>query len=350
MRNPLASICVPTYNRAALLRESLESICRQDYAPLEILIADNASTDGTEALCQELQAKDRRIRYIRHPHNIGLYANHNVCIEESRGALLGFFHDDDRYEPTIVSEYVAFFERHPEAGLVCSDWDLIDDDGHPIGWREFRVPPVMPGWRYIDRTLRSGRSLLGCPGTMVRRAAIGGVRFDEAGPIGFGDFVVWCTIAERTAVGHLAKRLWSYRIHRGSSSRRTIVSTMQDYCIALTRYCEDHLRRWPSHQTLVSRWQASIDRFLFWALVYELGRHFSLQNGHGPAQTIFDSMGYRLDADELRETLTRLKAHEQGIVKPAVRWCVERMVWSGHAGSLRCFAVWAPWLREALIR
>ena len=48
MRDPLVSICVPTYNRASLLRESLKSICGQDYAPLEILISDNCSDDETE--------------------------------------------------------------------------------------------------------------------------------------------------------------------------------------------------------------------------------------------------------------------------------------------------------------
>lgn len=350
MNRPLVSVCIPTYNRVGFLRQSLETVRRQDYEPLEILIADNASTDETPQLCRRLESVDPRVRYLRHHTNIGLYANHNVCIQESHGELLCFFHDDDLYQPTIVAEYVRFLQQHPAVGLVCADWDLIDDDGHPIGRREFRLPPVMSGWHYIERTMRVGRSSLGCPGTMVRREALGEVRFDEAGPIGFGDFVVWCTVAERTAVGHIAKRLWSYRIHRGSSSRRTIVSTSQDYRLALTQYCQDHLARWPSHQALVSRWQASIDRFLFWSLVYELGRYFSLKNGHAPAQTIFDSMGYQLSANELSETLTRLKGHERGIVKPAVRWCIDRAVRSGHPASLRWFAAWAPWFREALIR
>jgi cellulose synthase/poly-beta-1,6-N-acetylglucosamine synthase-like glycosyltransferase len=87
---PLVSVCVPTFNRVDFLRESLATIVRLDYEPLEILISDNRSDDGTEALCRELEARDRRVRYVRQPSNIGLYGNHNFCIEASRGLHLLF--------------------------------------------------------------------------------------------------------------------------------------------------------------------------------------------------------------------------------------------------------------------
>src|SRR3989337_600137 len=79
--DPLVSICVPTYNRAGLLRETLQAICGQDYAPLEILICDNCSDDETERLCRQVAQADPRVRYVRQPRNIGLHANHNFCIE-----------------------------------------------------------------------------------------------------------------------------------------------------------------------------------------------------------------------------------------------------------------------------
>ena len=351
MTRPLVSICVPTCNRAAFLRQSLPTILAQTYEPLEILICDNGSTDETEAICRAVLAKDARVRYLRHPTNIGLYQNHNAAIRESRGALLCFFHDDDLYEPTIVAEYAAFLEAHAEVGLVCSDWELIDDDGKPIGIRRFGGPSVVSGQAYVEQTIRSGRSSLNCPGTMIRRTVLRGVRFDEAGPIGFGDIVVWFQVAEHSAVGHLPKRLWHYRIHRGSLSRRTILSMTQDYRTALRRYCADYLKRRPSHRRLVARWETAIDRFLFWSLVYEVGRHYRRQDGRQSVpNTIFDVIGYTLNPEELQQAFALLKVYQRGLIKPCVRQLIELFVSSGHERPLRWITTWAPRLREALNR
>ena len=72
MSDPLISICVPTRNRAASLRESMKTISGQDYERLEILISDNASEDGTPEAVRDLMRADDRIRYVRHERNIGL--------------------------------------------------------------------------------------------------------------------------------------------------------------------------------------------------------------------------------------------------------------------------------------
>lgn len=345
MNRPLVSICIPTFNRVDLLGQSLASIRAQTYSPLEILISDNGSADGTESLCRTIQQTDPRVRYYRHPTNIGLYPNHNFCITESRGPLLCFFHDDDLYAPSIVADYVAFLERHPDVGLVCADWELIDDAGVPLGSRRFTGPDVTPGFAYISRTIRTGRSSLNCPGTMIRRSALGEVRFDDAGPIGFGDFVVWFQMAERTAVGHVPRVLWRYRIHQRSLSRRTIVGMARDFQIALGRYCDVHLARWPAHRRLVDEWRSSMARFLFWALVYEIGRHHRRADAGRLTQTIFDVMGYTLSAQEFDDALSLLRLHERGLLKPLVRRAIERIVRSGHVQPLSWVTAWAPRLR-----
>ena len=121
MKLPLVSIGMPTYNRADLFREALALARAQDYPNLEIIVSDNHSTDDTERVAREVVAVDPRVRYHRQPRNIGLHANLNFCLDQARGDLLSFFMDDDRYQPTIVREYVEFLGRHPEAGIVCSD-------------------------------------------------------------------------------------------------------------------------------------------------------------------------------------------------------------------------------------
>ena len=229
MADSLVSICVPTYNRVDLLEKSLRTICAQDYTPLEILISDNCSDDGTEKLGRQLARADSRVRYERHPRNIGLHANHNFCIEASRGEFLCFFHDDDLYAPDIICQYVEFMSAHPSVGIVCSDWDLINEDDDLIGTRIFSVKSLLPGLEYLDRTIRTGRSCVACSGAMVRRSALADIRFNETGSIGFEDFVVWFRIAEAADVGHIKRRLWRYRLHRRSASRGTVLRMARPY-------------------------------------------------------------------------------------------------------------------------
>ncbi|MBM4439462.1 MAG: glycosyltransferase family 2 protein [Candidatus Rokubacteria bacterium] len=319
MADPLVSVCVPTFNRPQYLAASLRSICAQSYDRLEILISDNASTDGeTERIGREFAAKDPRVRYVRHPKNLGLYPNHNYCIEASRGELLCLFHDDDEYGPEIVARYVEFMNAHPAAGVVCSDWALIDEASAVVGQRAFAVPAVRHGYDYIEQTVRTGRSSVALSGAMLRRDALAGIRFADDGFLGFEDFVVWFSLAERADVGHLRLPLWRYRLHRGSLSRGTILKMSENYRHVLFRYCDDHLRRHPDRGALVAGWRSRIDQYLFWALFYETARHY--RGGGGAPRvdvSIFDFYEYALSADELRAAHAALGRYRTGLVQHA---------------------------------
>jgi len=335
------SICVPTRNRAAGLRRSVESIQAQDYANLDILISDNASEDGTEAVCRELMASDNRIRYVRHPRNIGLHGNHNFCMDEARGEFLCIFHDHDRRDPRIISTYVAFLDRHPNVGVVCSDWELIDDADERIGVRDHAVKSVTPGYEYIEQTMRSGRSSIGIPGTMVRRAALGDARFGLDAPIGFGDFALWCRVAEETDVGHIHERLWSWRQNKESHSARTIESISRDYQINVGGFCDDHLRRYPHHRALVERWRRSISTYLFWALAYEVGLHFRVgpPRGQNGERTLFEIMDYRLTDAQFQNALAQMRACRTGVL--------QRLTFAVASALIRLHVTWPlAWATE----
>ncbi|GEM_PF-835362 len=352
MRNPLVSICLPTCNRAGLLRESLGTICGQGFEPLEILISDDASTDETEKLCRDLADRDPRVRYIRHPKRLGLYPNHNFCINESRGEFLCLLHDDDQHHPELISESVAFLLRHPEVGIVCSDWDLLDDDGRQVGVRDHDVPDVVSGLDYISRTMRSGQSWIGCPGAVIRRSALGAARFREDGPIGFADFVVWFQIAERFSIGHISRRLWRYRLHGRSFSRRTIESLTRDYYENLNQYCDDHLARRPDHADLVRRWRRDINHYLFWALSFELGLHYrqAQDRERRPSvhQSVFEISGYRLTPEEVRSVRAQLRRFRTGPTQVLTFWILEAMQGLGLTGPLAGITYHAAKIRRVL--
>ena len=328
MTGPLVSICIPTRNRARWLKDSLKSVLGQDYQLLDILISDNGSDDETGQVASEAMRADERVRYVRHPRNIGLHGNHNFCLDESRGDFICLFHDHDERDTTIVSTYVEFMRRHPAVGVVCSDWELIDRDGRFLGVRASHAPPVTRGLDYIGQTMRSGRSAVGLPGAMIRRATLGDIRMDENAKIGFGDFPVWFRIAETSDIGHVDGRLWRWRQDRSSESARTIESMSHDYEDNLMRYSDEHLARWPAHTPLVAEWKQSIHRYLFWALVFEVGLHFRKQRA--PAEqgdrTLFEIMDYRLTPDQFHHARKQLAVHQRGPVERAARTLIEAMI------------------------
>ena len=303
MPDPLVSLCVPTRNRGEALRKSLPKILAQRYEPLEILLSDNASTDGTETLCREAAGRDPRVRYFRHPKNIGLYGNHNFLIDQARGEFLCFFHDHDERDDDLVRTYVSFLQKHPRVGVVCSDWRLIDEEGKGIGDRFFPAAEVTPGLSYIDQTLRSGATAVGTPGACVRRSALGETRFNEAGAIGFGDFPVWFRVAEEHDVGHIPKVLWHWRQEPLSQSAQALKTMAQHYEENLFRYCDEHLARRPENAPRVALWRREIRRYLFWAWAYQLGLRLgkrdplSCQENQPALPEILDRMrGYRTGA------------------------------------------------------
>lgn len=316
MSLPLVSIGVPTYNRAAMLAQTLDMITAQDYPNLEVIISDNHSEDATEAVARAAVVRDPRMRYVRQLHNVGLHRNLNFCLGQARGEFVCLFMDDDQYTRTIVREYVEFFGAHPEVGLVCSDWEIIDTDGRVIDVREHPVPPVTPGLEYIGRTIRSGRSAVGCPGMMVRRQALDGARFDDDGPIGFGDFVVWFRIAERWAIGHVARKLWRFRVHDKALSSRPVQAIVRDFETNVVQYCAGHLERWPTGGPRIDRWRRAMRRYIFWALVYELALEARRAAGHrepsGRHRTVFEIAGRRLTPQERQRTTELLRCYRTG--------------------------------------
>jgi len=116
---PLVSIGLPTYNRAHLLPRSVASLLAQDYPNIEIVISDNASSDGTQALCEEFCRKDSRVRYIRQSANIGIVANHSEVFRQSRGAYYMTIGDDDWLDANYVSQCIQVVLQEPDVVIAC---------------------------------------------------------------------------------------------------------------------------------------------------------------------------------------------------------------------------------------
>src|SRR6478752_6533175 len=100
----LVSVGIPTYNRADRLRTAVESVLGQDHPEVELVISDNASTDGTQQYALSLvEQHPGRIRYLRNDENLGPIENYNRVRAACRGEFRMWLGDDDQLSPTYIS-------------------------------------------------------------------------------------------------------------------------------------------------------------------------------------------------------------------------------------------------------
>ncbi|MBC7545217.1 MAG: glycosyltransferase [Candidatus Sericytochromatia bacterium] len=135
------SILVPTYNRAAYLKDCLDSLLATT-VPCEILVADNASTDETEALMATYT--DARIRYVRHATNLGPFGNYNFLLAAATRDYVCLFGDDDIALPGCFEKKLALLESHPEVTGVYSLAQVMDADGTLSNGSKVQGVPDVP--------------------------------------------------------------------------------------------------------------------------------------------------------------------------------------------------------------
>jgi len=162
---PRLSLCVPTYNRAGLLDQSLRAVLGQitpDMADLvEIIVLDNASPDGTPAVVARAQADfpPLPLRALRHPQNIGPDANFAAAVQQARGDYVYLLSDDDILLPGAVARLLALIREHPGFDAFCLNIrPFITDPG------EAR-PPLLTLTQ--DAVLHSGDEALALLGTLI---------------------------------------------------------------------------------------------------------------------------------------------------------------------------------------
>jgi GT2 family glycosyltransferase len=185
---PLVSIVIPNWNGIAHLPTCLDSLGRQTYEPLEVIVADNASSDGSQEL---LQASYPLAQLVQLPKNQGFTGACNAGMRAAMGAIIALLNNDTETHPAWVAEIVSAFERHPEAGLVASKMLLFDqrDTLHTAG--DFYRVDGRPGnrgvWQKDGDYSTEEYVFSACGGSSAYRRAM----LDEVGPLD-DDFFFSC--------------------------------------------------------------------------------------------------------------------------------------------------------------
>lgn len=126
---PLVSVIVPTYNRARLIQEAIDSVLSQDYPNFELIVIDDGSTDNTAAIVGTIN--DLRLRYVQQ-NNRGRSNARNHALSLARGDFITFLDSDDLYLPRKISLQVDYLLTHPGTGMIYTSAYCIDDDGNML--------------------------------------------------------------------------------------------------------------------------------------------------------------------------------------------------------------------------
>jgi glycosyltransferase involved in cell wall biosynthesis len=166
---PLVGVVTPVFNGEPYLGEAIESVLAQSYPHWELVIVDNASTDGTGAVARRYAGRDGRIRVVTNPATVGVIENHNIAFGEvsAAAAYVKPLHADDWLFAECLERMVGVAETHPSVGLV-SAFALVD------GWVDLDGLPYpstrVPGRELARLCLLGGPYVFGSPTSILLRA------------------------------------------------------------------------------------------------------------------------------------------------------------------------------------
>lgn len=155
MSAPLVSIGLPVRNGENFLAAALESILAQTADDLEVIISDNASSDGTADICRRYVASDRRVRYVRNERDLGAAPNFNRTWRLARGAYFKWAAHDDLLHPRFLESCLRVLERSPDVVLCHTRVEVVDAAGRHLEDRPYRLATghPRPGRRFAELLL-----------------------------------------------------------------------------------------------------------------------------------------------------------------------------------------------------
>lgn len=207
----LCSVIIPTYNRAHMLPDAIESVLRQTYRNYEILVIDDGSTDETQRILQQYcKQYPSAIKYL-FQENSGHSSACNRGMEMAKGDFIAFLDSDDVFLPEKIERYLSYFSINPDAALLMGRMTVMDEKGCLLAG--YLKPKNAPGWD-LRTLLQKG----GCSTSsyMIRKEIANSVRWDE-GAWGPDDLDFALQVASRHKILIVDELLSIYREHPQNS-------------------------------------------------------------------------------------------------------------------------------------
>ncbi len=201
MNFPRVTVVTPSYNQAAFLEQTIQSVLAQDYPNLEYMIVDGGSTDGSVEIIRKYA--DRLAWWVSEKDS-GQAEAINKGFQRATGELVGWLNSDDLYQPGSIQAAVEVFERNPQAGLVYGDVLSINAAGEPINLMKFAP--------YTLQDLMAFK-IICQPGVLMRRAVLQQVGNLEVHFHYMLDHHLWLRMVRRAPMVYLPRQQAAARFH-----------------------------------------------------------------------------------------------------------------------------------------
>ena len=249
---PLVSVIMPTYNAAAFVAETVESVLAQTYEPIELVVVDDASDDATPEIVERYAKRyPDRVRFQRASERAGPCRRRNDAIDLATGSLIAWLDHDDLWEPEKTAREVEVLQARPEVGLVYSGYEAFDSETRePLPWRDrdseaegdVLVPLFVRGCFVGSLTALFRREVL-----TRRRIRLREVDFS------FGDdYFLWLVLSLDWQVARIDEVLAYYRLHSENESQRLGETNYHLRRVALLR---EFLEQYPEAVPRLGKWR-----------------------------------------------------------------------------------------------
>lgn len=217
---PLVSVVMPVYNGERFVAEAVGSILTQTYRNIELLVLNNGSTDNTGAILADLAKQDQRIKVLFHAEPLGHAgeAASNMASRHATGKYIAKLDADDMAVPERIAIQVRFLEENPAIFLVGSYLEVINEQGHRIGYRKY---PLSSDAIYREFYLRFP---VGNPAIMYRNGVVEGEFYFLREKIFTDDYYsLFVYLHQGLLFANLPEYLTRYRIH----GRNTVFTNLR---------------------------------------------------------------------------------------------------------------------------
>jgi glycosyltransferase involved in cell wall biosynthesis len=251
IERPLVSVMLIFYNQEKFVRETIDSVLAQDYGPIEIIAADDASTDATPAIIREYAAAHPNVVPVLSSINGGITQNCNNALQAAKGRYWVVMGGDDLMVPGRIAAQVQYFQQHPQTSVCCTDLEVFFDDAPHKNFvhrnRDFykmRGPAAI-----IAQPMAPPTSVL-----MFDAEKCKGMTFDARTPV-VSDWLFVCESVIRGKIGYINKVYTRYRRH---SHNATALGVQKSYIEDRLIYTDILISRYPQYKLAYKRQRCSI--------------------------------------------------------------------------------------------
>jgi glycosyltransferase involved in cell wall biosynthesis len=279
---PVVSVVIPAYNREKVIYRAIASVLAQTYHDFEVIIIDDASTDGTSGIVAGLAEKDERISLMKHATNKGAQAARNTGINNARGEWIAFLDSDDIWVPESLELRVAVAEKENVA-VVHSDCIRVTDDG-----QERLGLPSLSGSVWRDLLAAQGPMF---QGLLVRKSALEKISLLDEHIVAYQEWDTSIRLAKYYPFGFVNQPTFLYDCRGDDTISKNILRNATGYEQVVRKHRWDMLRLLgvkplaQHYKRLAKQYQnanspGKVRNSLMWIFLFQpnIGNLYSLKN------------------------------------------------------------------------